>query len=47
MAVRFLVADRFNRFPWEIDDVPIDRVIETIRLMNYLPREPAVVIARK
>jgi hypothetical protein len=46
VAVRFLIADRFNRFPWEIDDVPADLVAETVRLMNYLPREPAVVIKR-
>ncbi len=48
MAIRFLVAREFNRFPWdrELDEVPIDRFLETVRLMGYLPREPAVVIQR-
>jgi len=46
MAVRFLVAREFGRFPWELDDAPFDELIEIVRLMGYLPRDPAVVIAR-
>jgi hypothetical protein len=46
MAVRFLVAERFHRWPWEIDEAPTDRLLETIRLMGLIPPAPAVVIQR-
>jgi hypothetical protein len=41
VAVRFLVAREFHCLPWDplLDDVPIDRFLQTVRLMNYLPRE--------
>ena len=41
-----MIADRFHRFPWEIDEIPADQVAETVRLMGYIPPAPAVVIKR-
>lgn len=41
-----MVAREFHKWPWEVDDAPTDRVLETVRLMGLIPPNPAVVIER-
>jgi hypothetical protein len=37
--VKFLVAREFGLLPWELDEAPTDLVFQTLRLMEYFPRE--------
>jgi hypothetical protein len=46
MAARFLLAREFHKWPWEVDEAPTDLVLETLKLMSLIPRDPPVVIER-